>query len=125
MNLEFLCSVDPSGQYLTTDPLFDAEYFATAKPDFTKVTSKHLKINPNETDGPQVGLVEKVKGIDLARTQLQDPNTFNQIFSEVCDLYAKKTIQPVFETFAINNVGRALKFMEGKKSLGKVLIKVT
>lgn len=117
--------MNTSGQYLTTDPLFIPEYFVSAKPDFKKVTSKHRKQNPIDVNPKYDHLIAQTKQIDFASLQLQDPGLFTKLLNEVFELHAKGIIEPyISHIFTLRDINKAVKYAQGRKCLGKVLIDV-
>lgn len=117
--------MDTSGQYLTTDPLFIPEYFVSAKPDFKKVTSKHRKQNPIDVKPNYDHLITQTKQVDFANLQLQDPGLFSKLLNDVFDLHSKGIIEPyISHIFTLRDINKALKYAQGRKCLGKVLIDV-
>lgn len=118
------CSIDSTGVYITTDPLFSPEYFADVKPNFKRVTQKHAKRNKENPAIAPDSLLSYVKQTNLMHLQLQDPILFNQILAQVYDLYTKKTIDPIYKVFNLTEINKAILYATNRKSLGKILIKV-
>lgn len=118
-------SIDSTGQFLTTDPLYKPEYIGAAKPDFKKVTNRARKNNQIELNSSYDHLIAQTKYVDFANYQLQDPDLFAKVLNEVFDMHAKRVIQPyISKIFSFQDVNKAFKFIQGRKCLGKVLIDV-
>lgn len=115
----------PSGQYLTSDPVFTVERFYNTKPDFKKVTKKHKTLNPDDIVENYDELAAKIKLVNLTHYQSTDAEQYQKIVRDVFSMYSKETIQPfVSKTFRLDDINKAVKFAQGKKCIGKILIKV-
>lgn len=76
------------------------------------------------TNASYDSLFAQVKPIDLASLQIENPVTFRQILDDVFDLYSKKIIKPIYKIFNISEINKAIHFAQGRRTLGKILIKV-
>lgn len=117
--------MDPSGHYLTSDALFTVDRFSSTRPDFKKVTKKHKTLNPEDIAESYDELAAKIKLVNLTQYQATDAGQYQQIVREVFNMYSKQTIQPfVSKIFTLDDINKAVKFAQGKKCIGKILIKV-
>lgn len=107
---------------MTTDPLYHRDYFAAAKPDFKKITTKAKK-QQIELNVSYEQIIGQTKYVDFADLQLQDPGLFATILTEVFDMHAKGVIEPfISRVYPFQDANKALKFIQGRKCLGKVLV---
>lgn len=101
------------------------EHFGAQRPDFKKVTSKAKKQNEIELTVNYDHITNRTKYVDFADYQLQDPELFKKILNEVFDMHSKGVIEPyISKIFTFHDVNKALKYLQGRKCLGKVLVKI-
>lgn len=115
--------MDAAGQYLTTDPLFHPDHFGDARPDFKKIIAKADLSKQIELKVVYDKLLEQIKPVDFANLQSKDPGLFAKVWSEVLELHAKGLIEPyISKVIPFRDANKALKFIQGRKCLGKILI---
>ncbi|XP_059608010.1 quinone oxidoreductase-like protein 2 [Phlebotomus argentipes] len=115
--------IDPvAGRLITVYPLFDAEAFKSATPDFGVRQKDRVDRTALEKLPP---IHERVQHVDLYSYQYQDREFFRGIIEETLELYSEELISAhVSKVFTLERLEDAVSFIKQKKCTGKVLIEV-
>lgn len=114
-------SVDPeNGAFLTVDPFYSAETFASLKPEFKKSSSKKETAT---AEGTPDSFLAKIQHIDLSELRFRDLDQYRQLIQDTLALCEEELVTPyISQTFALDHINRAVRFIKEKKCTGKVLI---
>lgn len=117
-------SVDPeNGQFLTVDASYDPSTYSSSKPKEEFKKSKKKKEENKEKNSEW--FVPKIQHIDLHKLQETDKELYRQIVLDTLALSEEDLITPyVSQTFGLDDINEAVKFIKLKKGTGKVLIDV-
>lgn len=112
-----------NGKFLTVDPAYNPTTFTESKPkeEFRKSKKKKEEDKSEDADW----FVSKIQHIDLHRLQETDKDAYRRTVMDTLALSEEDLITPhVSQTFALNDVNEAVKFITQKKCTGKVLIDI-
>lgn len=120
----YACNVSDSvdaenGAFITADPFYSAETFAATKPEFKKSSKKTADAADEATDS----FTSKIQHIDLTKLRFDDVDEYRQLISDTLALGEEEIVTPyISQTFGLDHINRAVKFVKEKKCTGKVLI---
>lgn len=139
--IRILFSISPAGQFLTIDPFYTVENFepphfrkdtnhvrkrttkaekADKKAGKPKPTSEEIEAAENANDWTQ-----RIKRVNILGYQIREPEYYEQIINEVNDLIATEKVEPfISKTYNLNESNKAIHYLNGKKCLGNVLVKL-
>lgn len=67
--------------------------------------------------------LERVKYIDISKIKEKNNEIFDEIIDETIEMFSREEIDPYPSAiYSLADVNKAIKYIYGKKSLGKVII---
>lgn len=129
-------SVEPGGRYLTDDRHFNAETYV--RPYFKRLESKQKNKKSDAKTTKQDAKTEakteaksapistewlqQVRIVSLAK-YVNEPLTFDKIINDVIAMLSEAKIEPfISATYPLGDVNKAIRFIQRKKCLGKILV---
>lgn len=112
---------------ISVDPFYDPKTLLDVKLDFKKSTSNKNKDekSTSTTDDTRAPLASRVKHVGLLKQRSNDIELYRQVVSDTLTLCEEDLISAhVSDVFELEDIDKAIEFINEKKCTGKVLIEI-
>lgn len=128
---------------MTIDPFFTIENFdppyfrkdivqkkliKSKKADKTDKSDNAAKQKPTSEEieaAENADWSQNIKRVNILGYQIREPDYYEQIIKEAYDLYSTEKVEPfISQTYNMSEINKAIQYLNQKKCLGNVLIKL-